>query len=68
MCLQCRANFVGRYIEMRMRRAQLSMRTEDIASVKFFLATALDTAGRCSVDANCFENGAKQIRFRLKTG
>ena len=31
MWLQFRANFVGRYIEMRMRRVHLGMRTENVS-------------------------------------
>jgi len=63
--------FLGRYIEMRMRRVHLSMRTEDI---KAFLNrygvvvwTGENDTKTISVDANRFENGAKQLRFRLKT-
>ena len=55
------------YIEMRMRRVRLSMRTEGIRA---FSNPALQCDGRndtktISVDANLFENGAKQLRFRL---
>jgi len=65
------ANFPGRYIEMRMRRAHLSLRTE---SIKVFsngysvvVWTSENDAKTISVDGNLFENGAKQLRFRLKT-
>ena len=55
----------------RMRRVHLSMRTESInAFSKRIRRCSVD--GRndtktTSVDANLFENGAKQLRFRLKT-
>ena len=69
--LQFRANFAGKYIEMRMRRVHLTMRTEGIkAFLKRIRRCSVDgrndTKTR-SVDANLFENGAKQLRFRLKT-
>ena len=41
--LQFRANFAGRYIEMRMRRVDLSMRTEGIKAFSKRIR-------RCSVD------------------
>ena len=43
MWLQFHANFVGRYIEMRMRRFHFSMRTEDITAFSKRIR-------RCSVD------------------
>ena len=69
--LPCGFNFAGRYIEMRMRRVHLSMCTEGRKAFS-------KRKRRCSVDgrkrtktisvaANLFENGAKQLRFRLKT-
>ena len=71
MWLQFRANFADRYIKMHMRQVHLSMRTEGIKAF-------LKTIRRCSVDgendtktisveANLFENGTKQLRFRWKT-
>ena len=69
--LQCGFNFVDRYIEMLMRRVHLSMRTEGIkAFSKRIRRCSVDGEnGRktISVDANLFENGAKQFRIRLKT-
>ena len=71
MWFQFRANFAGLYIEMRMRRVHLSMRTEGI---KRFLNgygvvawTGEYDTKTMRVDANLFQNGAKQLRFRLKT-
>ena len=66
---QFRANFANRYIEMRMRRVHLSMRTE---CIKAFSIQRCSVDGRndtktISVDPNLFENGAKQLLFRLKT-
>ena len=58
---QFRANFGGRYIEMRMRRVHLSMRTEGTIRCS-------GGAKTISVDANLFENGAKQLRFRFENG
>ena len=43
MRLQFRANFAGRYIEIRMRRVHLSMRTEDITAFSKRMR-------RCSMD------------------
>ena len=65
------AIFSGRYIEMRLRRVHLSMRTEGIKAFSNGYGVAVwtgenDTKTIC-VDANLFENGAKQLRFRLKT-
>ena len=75
MWLQFHANFVGRYIKMRMLRVYLSMQTEGIkAFSKRIRRCSVDGRKRyendtktISVDANLFENGAKQLRFRLKT-
>ena len=72
MCLQFRANFAGRYIEMRMRRVHLSMRNEGITAcskrIRRCSVEGENDTKTISVDANCFENGAKQLRFCLKTG
>ena len=69
MWLQFRANFEGRYIKMRMRRVHLSTRPEDITAFSERIQHCnVDGRKRVwSVDANCFENGAKELRFRLKT-
>ena len=71
MWLQFRANFAGRYIEMRMRQVHLSMRTEGITAFSnrygVVVWTGENDTKTISVDANLFENGAKQLRFRLKT-
>ena len=65
------ANFPGRYIEMRMRRFHLSMRTEGIKAFSngygVVVWTGENDTKTITVDANLFENGAKQLRFRLKT-
>ena len=65
------ANLPGRYIEMRMRRVHLSMRTEGIKAFSngygIVVWTGENDTKTISVDANRFENGAKQLRFRLKT-
>ena len=65
------ANFAGRYIEMRMGRVQLSMRTEGIKAFSngydVVVCTGDNDTKTKSVDANLFENGAKQLRFRLNT-
>ena len=65
------ANFPGRYIEMRMRRVHLSMRTEGIKAFSNGYGVVVWTGEHdtktISVEANLFENGAKQLRFRLKT-
>ena len=69
--LPYRFNFAGRYIEMHMHRVHLSMRIEGIkAFSKRIRRCSVDGRKRYendSVDANHFENGAKQLRFRLKT-
>ena len=69
-----RANFAGRYIEMHMRQVHLTMRTEGITAFSnrydVLVRTGENdtkTISTISVDANPFENGAKQLRFRLKT-
>ena len=71
MWLQFRANFVGRYIEMRMRRVHLSMPTEGIKRFQnrygVVVWTGENDTKTISVDANRLENGVKQLRFRLKT-
>ena len=71
MWLQFRANFAGRYIEMRMRRVHLTMRLEGITALSnrygVVVWTGENDSKTISVDANLFENGAKQLRFRLKT-
>ena len=71
MWLQFRANFAGRYIEMRMCRVHLTMPTEGITAFsnryEVVVRTGENDTKTISVDANLFENGAKQLRFRLKT-
>ena len=71
MQLQFRANFEGRYTEMRMHRVHLTMRTESIAAFSNRYGVVVwmgeNDTKTISVDANLFENGAKQLRFRLKT-
>ena len=70
MWLQFRANFTERYIEMGMRRVYLSMRTEGIKAfskrIKRCSVDGENDTKTISVDANLFENGAKQLRFCLK--
>jgi len=65
------ANFPGRYIEMCMRRVHLSMRTEGMKAFSngygVVVWTGENDTKTVSVDANLLENGAKQLRFRLKT-
>ena len=52
---------------MRMRRTQLSMRTEGITALsKRIQRCSVDEENDTKtirVDANCFENGAKQLVF-----
>ena len=71
MQLPFRAKFAGRYIEMRMRRVHLTMRTEGITAFSnrygVVVWTGENDPKTISVDASLFENGAKQLRFRLKT-
>ena len=66
----CGFNFASRYIEMRMRRGHLTMRTEGITAFSnrhgVVVWTGENNTKTISVDANLFENGAKQLRFRLK--
>ena len=55
---------------MRMRRVHLTMRTEGITAFSnrygVVVRTGENDTKTISVDANLFENGAKQLRFRLK--
>ena len=56
---------------MRMRRVHLTMRTEGITAFSNRYGVVVwrgenDTKA-IGVDANLFENGAKQLHFRLKT-
>ena len=71
MWLQFRANFVGRYVEMRMCRVHLTMPNEGITAFSnrygVVVWTGENDTKTISVDASLFENGAKQLRFRLKT-
>ena len=54
-----------------MRRAHLTMRTEGITAFSnrygVVVWTGENDTKTISVDGNLFENGAKQLRFRLKT-
>jgi len=54
-----------------MRRLHLRMRTEGIKAFSngygVVVWTGENDTKTISVDANLFENGAKQLRFRLKT-
>ena len=56
---------------MRKRRVHLTMRTEGIIAFSnrygVVVWTGENDTKMISVDANLFENGAKQLRFRLKT-
>ena len=56
---------------MHMRRVHLTMRTEGITALSnrygVVVWTGENDTKTISVDANLFENGAKQLRFRLKT-
>ena len=56
---------------MRKRRVHLTMRTEAIIAFSnrygVVVWTGENDTKAISVDANLFENGAKQLRFRLKT-
>ena len=65
------ANFPGRYIEMRMRRVHLSMRIEGINAFSngygVVVWTGENDTKTISAEENLSENGAKQLRFRLKT-
>ena len=70
MWLQFRANFAGRYIEMRMRRVHLSMRSEGIKAFSNWIRRCSvdgeNDTKTISVDANLFENGTVLLRFRWK--
>ena len=61
------SNFAGRYIEMRMCRVHLSMRTEGIKTFSngygVVVWTGENDKKTISVDANLFENGAKTSVF-----
>ena len=56
---------------MRMRRVHLTMCTEGITAFSnrygVVMWTGENDTKTISVDANLFENRAKQLRFRLKT-
>ena len=52
---------------MRMRRVHLRMHTEGIKAFGVVVWTGENGTKTISVDANLFENGAKQLRLRLKT-
>ena len=62
---------MGRYIEMRMRQVHLIMRTEGITAFSnrygVIVWTGENNTKTISVEVNLFENGAKQLRVRLKT-
>ena len=58
----------GRYTEMRMRRVHLTIRITAFSNrYGVVVWTGENDTKTVSVDANLFENGAKQLRFRLKT-
>lgn len=63
--------FRGPIIEMHMRRVHLTMRTEGITAFSnrygAVVWTGENDTKTINVDANLFENGAKQLRFRLQT-
>ena len=72
--LPFRSNFAGRNIEMRMRRMRRvhwTMRTKGMTAFSkrcgVVVWTGENDTKTISVDANLIENGAKQLRFRLKT-
>ena len=56
---------------MRMRRVHLTISTEGITAFSNRYGVVVwmgeNDTKTISVDANLFENGAKQLRFRLKT-
>ena len=56
---------------MRMREVHLTMRTKGITAFPnrygVVVRTGENDTKTISVDANLFEHGAKQLRFRLKT-
>ena len=60
MWLQFRANFAGRYIEMRMRRVHLSMQGYKKTVFGVVVWTGENDTKTLSVDANLSENGAKR--------
>ena len=66
-----RTNFEDRYIEMRMCRVNLIMRTEGIKAfskrIRRCNVDGENDTKTINVDGNLFENGTKQLRFRLKT-
>ena len=70
MWRQFHANFAGQYIEMHMHRVHLTMCTEGITafSNRYGVVewSGENNTKTISVDANLFENGAKQLRFCLK--
>ena len=72
MWLQFRANFAGRYIEMRMLRVNLSMHTKGKKRFQngygVVVWTGENDTKTISVDANLFENGANQLRFQCGQG
>ena len=73
--LPCSFNFAqisrADIIEMFMRQVHLTMRTEGITAFLNRYGIVMwmgdDDTKTISVDANLFENRAKQLRFRLKT-
>ena len=56
---------------MHSRRVHLNMRTDGIKAfskrMRRCIVDGRNDTKTISVDANIFENGAKQLRFRLKT-
>ena len=68
-CYHVACNFAGRYIKMLMRRVYLAMWTEGLKAFQNrygVVWTGKNDTKTITVDANLFENGAKQPRFRLK--
>ena len=59
------------YIEKRMHRVHLTMRTEGVTAFSnrygVVVWTGENDTKTISANANLFGNGAKQLRFRLKT-
>ena len=72
MWLQFRANFAGRYIEMRMRLVHLNMRTEGITAfskrIRHYSVDGENDTKTISVDANRFENRKKTAAFSFENG
>ena len=72
MCLQFRTNFTGQYVEMRMRRVHMSMRTEDITAfskrIRHCSVNRENDTKTISVDANCFEKRSKTAPFLFENG